>query len=101
MKISKSIIAMAAAAAMALPATDATAGNLDFTYNVDGVPAMMWGTSAKTQTYDVAIRIDDPALVGAKVLGFNVLVPGMGTSGFSGWMTKELKVEKKVNKPDI
>lgn len=101
MKISKSIIAMAAVAAMALPATDATAGNLDFTYNVDGVPAMMWGTNAKTQTYDVAIRIDDPALVGAKVLGFNVLVPGMGTSGFSGWMTKELKVEKKVNKPDI
>lgn len=97
MKLTRTIISMAAWLAMT---TQATGAELDFSYNNSGKEPDIYGF-AKMETYDVAIRIDDPSLVGSKVKGFEVLAPSTGTSGHSGWMSTELKLEKKVNKPDI
>lgn len=88
---------MAACVAMIAPAN---AVELDFSYNTAGDPYVMYGF-AKVEDYDVAIRLTDPALVGVKVVGFYVEASSEGTSGYSGWLSKELKLDKKVNKPDI
>lgn len=80
--------------------TQATGAELDFSYNNSGNELDIYGF-AKMETYDIAIRIDDPSLVGSKVKGFEVLAPSTGTSGHSGWISTELKLEKKVNKPNV
>ncbi len=97
MKFSKTIISMAAGLAVVAPAY---AVELDFSYNTAGDPYDVYGF-AKVENYDVAIRLDDPALVGSKVLGFYVEASSVGTSDYSGWLSKELELENKVNKPDV
>lgn len=64
-----------------------------------------YGTGKK-ETYDVAIRIDDPKVAGLSVIG--VRIPMKGTANInnmSAWLSSELKLEKSgdndVNIPDI
>lgn len=80
------------------------AATLDFTYNYSGAGNRSYGFS-KTETYDVAIRLDNPSFVGAKVTGLRVAVPEENTGNVSAWMTSELKLKKvngkNVNDPDI
>lgn len=80
----------------------AAATDIDFTYNVDNKEPKAYGFDKK-EKYDVAIKIDDPVYVGAKVTGFTVDLP-VGTGAIdavSGWLSTELKIENKVNVPDI
>lgn len=76
---------------------------IDFSYGFGGVSPQGWGT-AKAETYDVAVRLDNPSLVGAVVKGVRVAVPADGTSDASAWITSELKLKKEngknVNSPD-
>lgn len=91
----------ALAAAMFLPEV-VSAAELPFTYNTAGNEQMIWGTKKK-ETYDVAIRILDPALVGAKVTKLSVpfYVESENYSDPQAWLTTELALDKKVNVPNI
>lgn len=82
----------------------ATASTLDYTYNFSGGATEGYGY-AKTETYDVAIRLQNPSFTGAKVTGIRVPLTVDGTEDCSAWLTSELKLKKKngknVNDPDI
>lgn len=86
-------------AAMTLPAF---AVEMEYTYNVNNDDPKVYGFNKK-ETYDVAILLNDPSLVGAKITGMKVLLPVDLSSieGLSAWMTHELTVENKKNVPDI
>lgn len=91
-------------AGLAIMSLAASASTLDFTYNFEGAKNRSYGFY-KAENYDVAIRIDNPALVGAKVTGIRVAVPEEGIGNVSAWMTSGLKLKevdgKNVNDPDI
>ena len=91
-------------AGLAIMSLAASASTLDFTYNFEGANNRSYGFN-KAETYDVAIRIDNPSLVGAKVTGIRVAVPQESTGNVSAWMTSGLKLKKvngkNVNDPDI
>lgn len=57
----------------------------------------------KAETYDVAIHIDRPDLVGMEVCGLRIPVntKATNTDEYSAWLTKELKLEGGANAPDI
>ena len=62
----------------------------------------VWGTGKSNETYDVAIRIVDPALVGKQITSIEASIyPSGGVSATSLWLSKELKVENSLNVPDI
>ena len=89
-------------AAAVAPAAQAQQSSVTFTYANDDL--VSWG-KAKSEIYDVAIRIDDPALVGKRITGIRALVNA--SEGFectSLWLSKELTLEKvgsvKVTVPD-
>lgn len=74
-------------------------------YNPDNLTPRGYGFD-KTETYDVAVLINDPSLTGATVKGLTVKIPGHGdVSATSGWLSSELKLKKKngknVNNPYI
>lgn len=93
---------VAIAIAMSSLALSATAAELDFTYNKGGADSKVYGFNKK-ETYDVAIKIDDPAVVGCKVKGLSVDLPVSdgAIADLSGWLSSELKLENKKNAPDL
>lgn len=76
----------------------ATAENVDFTYNVDHKTSKVYGFKKK-ETYDVAIKIDDPALIGAMVTGLEVTLPieTSDATNLSGWLASELQIKDNAN----
>lgn len=62
-----------------------------------------WGKKGKKETFDLAIRINKPELVGAKVNSINVILPETNNlSGFKVWMSRALTLDtKKQNVPDV
>lgn len=85
-----------------LSAMAAEEGSVTFTYANEDFTS--WG-KAKSEIYDVAIRIEDPALVGKKITGIRALVNAYeGLESTSLWLSKELVLEKvgsvKVTVPD-
>lgn len=90
------IVCTAAMAAMAAES------EMTFTYAGDAYG--YWGKE-KSEIYDVAIRIDDPALVGKKITSIRAVLNAYeDIEATSLWLSKELKLEKvdgvKVNVPD-
>ena len=87
---------MATAAAMAAPS------ERNFTYVPAGADLAYWGTE-RAETYDVAIRLADPGLVGKQVLGFTLpMNTDENLSAYTGWLSKELALgDDKKNAPDI
>ena len=57
----------------------------------------------KVESYDVAIHLTDPFLVGQAIYGLRIPVntSAKNTSDYSAWLTKELKVVSGKNVPDI
>ncbi len=87
----------------ALSATAAADSSVTFTYA--GSEFTSWG-KAKSEIYDIAIRIDDPALVGKKITGIRALINAYeGVESTSLWLSKELTLVKegsvKVTVPDV
>lgn len=75
-------------------------GEMFYSYD-QGSDYLNYGNN-KRESFDVAIRIKDANLVGKSVSG--VQIPFSSTAGISGlkaWMSKSLKLENKVNVPDI
>lgn len=90
---------VAAAAALAV-----NAATLEFTYNPDPESTAYKGYGfSKKETYDVAIRIADPTLTGARITGLSVPMPADAAwlTDVTGWVTSELRLDGKVNAPDI
>lgn len=87
-----------------LTMTAAQGSALDFTYNFDNRTAEGMGYD-KTETYDVAIFLNNPSFTGAAVTGISVDVPSEGIANPSAWLTSELKLKRKngryLNDPDI
>lgn len=83
----------------------AGAAELDFTYNTaDGVSG--WTGFDKEETYDMAIKINQPSLDGFKVKGLRVKLPETESIGnASAWISTDLKLKqingKYVNTPDV
>ena len=57
----------------------------------------------KAETYDVAMHLTDPYLVGMEVRGMKVPIntSAKNTTDYKAWITTELKVDNNVNVPDI
>ena len=88
-------------AAILCSAIMAEAGAAEISYTYAGNEYGSWGTKKK-ENYDVAMRINDPELVGKKITSINAsLYATENISSTSVWLSKELKLEKKVNVPDI
>ncbi len=83
-------------------ATEVGDDEIVYTYG-DG--NMVYGTG-KVEVYEVALRLTDPDLVGASVVGLRIPMRGSsGISGMRGWLTKELKLGtvngRRVTVPDV
>lgn len=87
-----------------MTATAAHASTLDFTYNFDNKAAEGMGYD-KTETYDVAIFLNNPSFTGVAVTGISVPVPTEDIGNPSAWLASELKLKRKngryLNDPDI
>ena len=89
---------------LAVAAVSASAAEASITYTYAGNDLLSWGRF-KAETYDVAIRLNDPALVGKKITSLRaVLNASEGIESTSLWLSKELKLENidgvKKNVPD-
>lgn len=91
-----------AISAAALCPFGSDAAEMEFTYNVNDDVPMVYGFKKK-ETYDVAIRIADPTLVGTRVTSMKVDFPVKDGAfeNVTAWLSKELKLENKKNVPDI
>ena len=96
----KSLLTGAVIAAMTV--AGASAATLDFSYNNSSQEGVAFGVQSKV-AYDVAIRIDDPELVGKKILSLEVPVQGVASSigDVKGWLTTKLEVKDGANVADI
>lgn len=96
-KITASIVALAAAAAV-------NASVVDFTYNRAGDVASRYGYDKK-EVVNVAIRINEPGLVGSKVTSMSVPVSvnleANKIGDCTAFLTTELKRENKANVANI
>lgn len=98
MPMKKQLLSLfAAAVSFISPASD-----IDFTYNTAGATPDGFGFR-KTETYDVAIHITDPTVIGTKVTGLSVYMPvnAGGVTDLSGWLSSELKLVDKKNAPNL
>lgn len=56
----------------------------------------------KAETYDVAMLLNDPSLVGMRITGINVPLNSAATvTDCKAWLTKQLTLENSTNAPDI
>ncbi len=84
---------------LACSVTGMDAGTIKYTYANDDYGN--WGFNKK-EAYDVAVRIDDPSLVGKKIISArSFLYATSDIDNISIWLSKELKLENKKNAPDI
>lgn len=71
----------------------------EFTYDKGNIG--LYGT-AKRETMDMAIRINNPSLAGMKIKSVKAYIGvSDGISEPSVWISEELNLDKKVNSPDI
>lgn len=94
------ILAALAASSLACQATE-----VNFSYNTGDSPVKWYGYG-KAETYDVAILLDDPALIGASIASIQVALPeGAVMENVYGWLSSDLLLKKvngkNVNSPDI
>lgn len=79
--------------------------DMTFSYNPEGNPTRGFGYD-KEETYDVAILLNAPSLIGTTITGIEVELPGADNiTDASGWLSGELNLKrvngKYVNNPDI
>lgn len=80
------------------------AENATFSYNHGGAAPESFGLGA-SETYNVAMLLSEPALIGKTVPSVSVPLDDKDANDCSAWLTKELKLKtqggKKVNVADI
>lgn len=75
--------------------------SIDFSYYTGTEKVDVWGES-KAQTYDVAIRLNEPALTGSHI--DNIQIPLQGLESMKDvkvWLSSQLRVEGGKNVPDL
>ncbi|MBD5306300.1 MAG: hypothetical protein HDS14_01565 [Bacteroides sp.] len=76
----------------------------EFTYgpNPAGTEYLGYGFGKK-EHYDVAIHLADPTLTGCTIVGIRVGIPAENSwiSDITAWLSSDLKLENKLNVPDI
>ena len=86
-----------------LAADETSSPEISFSFDQGKGNYGIWGTS-KTDTYDAAIRITDPGLVGAKITKIIVPVNAPNVADVSVWLSSELQLQSvdgvKRNIPD-
>lgn len=87
-----------------LSALSASPAEVEYSLNANGNPTRGYGFD-KEETYDVAIKVSDPSLMGSKITGLQVPLAENGVTNGSGWLSQELNLQrvngKYVNSPDI
>lgn len=92
----KSLLCTAVAA---IAASTLSASQIKYTYANNDYGC--WGKEL-VENYDVAMRIVDPALTGKKIISISAAIyADEGISNTSLWLSKELKLNGKVNDPDL
>lgn len=95
---------LSAAFVLAFAGMDASAADVSFSYTYGDQNYEQGGTK-KAETYDVAIRLIDPTIVGSKLKTFSVPIAlgqdASDLSEISVWVSKELNLDGKVNAPDL
>lgn len=82
-------------------ASGVMAGTRDFSYPPSDSETAWWGTR-KSETYNVAICIDNPALEGLKIKGITVAVPAEAEiADPNGWLSSQLSLEAGKRVADI
>lgn len=77
------------------------AGTREFSYPAEDSPVEWWGTK-KSETYNVAVRIDNPSLEGLKIKGISVEIPaGAAIEDADGWLSTQLALEAGKRVADI
>ena len=82
-------------------AADNVGESIDFSYYTGKEDVKVWG-EAKPQTYDVAIRLNESALVGTHI--DNIQIPLQGLDNLKNvkvWLSSQLRVENGQNVPDL
>ena len=75
--------------------------SIDFGYYTGEEEILTFG-EAKTETYDVAVKYDDPALVGTHIDAITFPLQDLtGVSDISVWISSQLRVEDNKNVPDL
>ncbi len=99
------LLPVAFAIGMAMPLkASATGDEFVFTYDYDGAEHNLFGVQRNVQI-DVAMLLQEPALVGSEVLGISVDIPvkeGCACDPVaSAWLTTILQVDGEFNHPDL
>ena len=92
-----------AAATPAYPDIDPNdvGSNIDYGYFTGDEEIGTFGEE-KPQTYDVAIKVDDPALAGTYIKSITFPIQDLtGVSNISAWISSQLRVEDGKNVPDL
>ena len=83
-------------AALCSPTSFAAEYEVDFTYNSDNQPWRGYGY-ARTDAYDVCIRVNDPSVIGGQIRSLSVPVPEVEgcsiSSDASAWIVTDLNKE--------
>lgn len=96
----KNLLAAAVMAAFSISAYAADK-QTEYSYATPGSDEYIWGTT-KAETYDVAILLKDPTLVGKRVVGVQAPVGSdQDVTNISAFMTKTLGISGKNNAADI
>ena len=67
-----------------------------------GAETLEYCGTQKAETYDLAIHLDDPSLVGMSVVGLRVpIVKAANATDYKAWLTKSLTLTSGKNTPDI
>ena len=78
-----------------------TGSSIDYGYYTGEEEIVTFG-EGKAQTYDVAIKLQDPALTGTHIEAITFPVQDLtGVSGISGWISSQLRLEDNKNVPDL
>ncbi|MDE7159578.1 MAG: hypothetical protein K2O24_01845 [Muribaculaceae bacterium] len=86
---------------IAVAAVSASAATVDFSYAPAGAPLVGYGFG-KVESYDVAIRINDPGLAGTKIAGLKVpITTDEAITDISGWLSTSLKLDNNQPVADI
>ena len=77
---------------------------VDFTFDSGLTQHEYYGNNI-AQTYDIAIRLDNPLIIGSKIKSLSVDLTDSGVENTSVWLSSDLKLKKingrGVNDPDI
>ena len=74
---------------------------VNFTYNVNNGIIDCYGLGGVYTHYDVAIRVNDPMFIGAKVKSMSVQYIGTRCQNPTAWLSTRLNVTQGKNSPDI